>query len=310
MWGFVAMEITTYRDLQSKDELLPLLQHAFWWSFNPSEFDETIHADPRLRSSPVGFAALSCGRVVGFVGVMDIETRTLQRSVEAVGGVWGVVTSPTHARKGVFKVLMMRSHDYFEEQGYKFSLLYTSKILIAHAFYKRLGYRDVAAHSSAYKLMRGTAKPPQRIEKKEKVDWSRIQRIYNQATENCTGFVVRDREYGKMLETRKRIQPEKTIVTDKGYVLLKASEGVTFVQELIALTKKDVDNLVTRVEERTEKAVIDQKVQDKNAMDTYQSRGYMILKKGYDLLMSKQLTTATFRETYGPQFYATSADFF
>ena len=48
------MEITTYRELQSKDELLPLMDQAFEWPFNPVEFEEIIKADPRLQHGPVG----------------------------------------------------------------------------------------------------------------------------------------------------------------------------------------------------------------------------------------------------------------
>lgn len=304
------MEIATYRELQAKDELLPLFQHAFWWPFNPTEFDKIIRTDPRLKESPSGYAAIRDNQVAGFVGVMDIETRTIQDSVEKVGGIWGVVTHPAYARKGIFKALMNRSHDYFKEQGYKFSFLYTSKILIAHALYQKLGYRDTLTHPSAYKIIKGKGKVPKETGKGVKVDWDIILRIYNQATKNCTGFVVRDRQYGKMLETRKKIQPEKTIVSDKGYALLKENEGTIYVQELMALTKEKVSKLVPQIEEKTKKAVIDEKIQDENTMAAYKSQGYIILREGYDLLMSKQLTDATFTETYGSKFYATSADFF
>ena len=117
------MKITTYRELQSQDGLLPLFQHAFWWPYNPKEFDKTIKADPRLKDGPVGYVAMRDNQIAGFIGVMDITTLTLQESEENVGGIWGVVTHPVHARKGIFKALMKKSHDYFKEQGYKISLL-------------------------------------------------------------------------------------------------------------------------------------------------------------------------------------------
>ena len=106
------MRITTYRELQSKDQLLPLFQHVFWWPFNPKEFEKTIKADPRLKNSPVGYAALEKKRLVGFVGVMDIVTRTLHGSEEEVGGIWGVVTDPAYARKGIFKAGRYCSEGY------------------------------------------------------------------------------------------------------------------------------------------------------------------------------------------------------
>lgn len=310
MKGTSKMKITTYRELQSKDELLPLFQHAFWWPFNPKEYDKTIKADPRLKNGPVGYAAIVDNHIAGFVGVMDITTRTLQESEETVGGIWGVVTHPVHARKGIFKALMQRSHDSFKEQGYKFSLLYTSKILIAYAAYHKLGYKDTAAYSSAYKVINETRKTVKKTRKKIKLDWGRLLKLYNQATKNQPGFVIRDKQYGRMLEIRKRIQPEKSILTDKGYALLREDEGTMYVKELIALKKEEGSKLIAQIEEKTTKAIIDEKVVNKDTLDTYKSRGYMTIREGYDLLMSKQLTDTTFEETYGHTFHATSADFF
>lgn len=304
------MKIATYGELQSKEELLPLFQHAFWWPFNPAVFDRTIRADSRLKDSPVGYAALINRQVAGFVGVMDIQTRTLHEAEETVGGIWGVVTHPVHARKGIFKALMQRSHDYFREQGYRFSFLYTSKILIAHAFYRKLGYDDTVIYSSAYKTIEDMKKAARKPGKKSRIDWDKLSELYTRVTRNSTGFVIRDKQYRRMLVTRKKIQPAKCIVTDEGYALLRENEGNTYVRELMALTREEINELILQVEEKTAKTVIDEKVVDKDTLNTYQSRGYKIMREGYDVLMSKQLADATFTETYGHRFHATSVDSF
>ncbi len=129
-------------------------------------------------------------------------------------------------------------------------------------------------------------------------------------TKNRTGFVIRDKQYGKMLETSKRIQPEKSIMEEKGYALLRENEGNMRVQELIAPTKEEISKLIIQIEEMTAKTVVDKTVLDKNALEAYQSHEYMILRYGYDLLMSKSLTDVTFAEAYGEEFYTTSADSF
>jgi len=304
------MRIATYRELQSKDELLPLFQHAFWWPFNPKEFEKIIKADPRLQDSPVGYAAIKNKHLVGFVGVMDIATCTLQGSEENVGGIWGVVTHPAHARKGIFTALMQRSHEYFREKGYNFSLLNTSKSLIAYALYQKLGYRDVIVYPSAYKVIKETRKATKKSGKKTKLDWNKILEIYNQVTQDKTGFVVRSTQYGKMLETRKRIQPGKSIVTDKGYALLKEDTGNVAVQEIIALTKEEVSKLITQIEGKAAKAVIAEAVLDNDLQRAYLSRGFMFLEDSYDLLMFKPLTNASFTEVYGNEFYAAATDYF
>jgi len=51
------MKVEAYRELASKNELFPLVDQALWELLNPIEFDEEINADPRLKLSPVGYAA-------------------------------------------------------------------------------------------------------------------------------------------------------------------------------------------------------------------------------------------------------------
>jgi len=299
------MKITTYRELQSKDELLPL-----WWPFNPREFEKVIKVDRRLQNNPVGYVAIEDDQAVGFAGIMDIDTRILEDSQEKVGGIWGVVTHPAYARRGISTTLMQKCHEYFRKGGYKFSLLNTSKSLVAYAFYQKLGYRDVTVYPSVYKVIIETKTSTKKTREKVELNWKKILTIYNQATKGLTGFVIRDRQYGRMLEARKTIQPEKCIVTPKGYALLSDTEGSITVQELTALTKEEISKLITQVEARAKKTVVDQAVLDENLQKTYQSHGFMMLEDSYNVLMYKSLTDTTFAETYGNKFYATAADFF
>src|SRR4030043_413590 len=76
------MEIRTYRELKSTDELLPLLDHAFRWTFNRRSFEQVAKMDPRLKDSPIGFCGLENGHIIGFVGVMDLSTRTLKGNAD------------------------------------------------------------------------------------------------------------------------------------------------------------------------------------------------------------------------------------
>ena len=305
------MRIATYRELQSKDELLPLFQHAHWWAFSPKEFEKTIKADPRLGNSPVGYAAIKGNHLVGFVGVMDIVARTTEGSDEKVGGVWGVVTHPAHARKGIFTALMQKSHEYFKEQGYKFSLLNTSKSLIAYAFYQKLGYRGVTGYPSAYKVVKQTRKTERKSGKKNaKLDWSGVLEMFNHVMKDRSGFVVRSTRYRKMLETRRMIQPKKCVVTGKGYALLNEDKGNVSIREIVASTKEEVSKLITHSESKATKTVIAEVVIDNTLRRAYQSHRFMILEDSYDLLMYKPLTNASFMEVYGNKFYAAATDYF
>lgn len=148
------MKILAYRELESKDGILPLLDHAFNWVFAQRQFEDAIKIDPRLKNGPVGFYAVENGRIIGHVGVMDLATRALGGTAEPVGGVFGVATLPGFTRRGISTALMSTAHRYFKEKDYRFSFLFTSHALIAHALYLKLGYVDLIEYPSAYKVIR------------------------------------------------------------------------------------------------------------------------------------------------------------
>ncbi len=305
------MKVEVYRDLASKNELFPLIDRALWELLNPLEFEEEIKADPRLRLSPVGYAAVKEDHIVGFVGVMDMVTRSLDGSEIKVGGIWDVATHPAHARKGIATHLMQRAHQYFQERDYPFSLLTTGRDSIAYHFYQKLGYQEALTFPSAYKLIRKAEKSAERASMKKKPDWNRILEAHRQATAHRTGLVIRTKQYMTMLELRKIIHPEKTIQTREGYALLKEDKGNVTIKEIMAPTKKETTRLIRRIEEKASKTVIDRLVLDDKALDAYRSQGYMILTQSYSVLMAKSLAESTgFKQVYGDRFYLSSVDLF
>ncbi len=174
------MEIIEYKNLKAKEQLFPLMHQALWWPLDYRELEEIIEVDERLNG-PVGFCALKNSRLAGFVGVLDIPTKTLSGG-QKVGGIWGVATNPAFARQGVFKALMTRSHECFKSKSYPFSFLFTSRTLIAYDFYKKLGYKDVGwanRISSAYKLCEGAGFEDK--ENKKSLDWNRIHDQYSKS---------------------------------------------------------------------------------------------------------------------------------
>jgi len=305
------MKVETYRELESKDELFPLIDQALWEYLNPIEFEQDIEADPRLKHSPIGYAAVENGLIIGFVGVMDMVTRSVDGSEVKVGGIWDVATHPAHTRTGVATTLMQRTHENLQERDYRFSLLTSGRADIAYNFYKKLGYEEVLTFPSAYKIIKPTKKLVKAARRKMKPDWNAILRVYRQVTEDRTGLVIRSEKYMKMLEQRKIIQPEKTIQTEKGYALLKEDEGKVSIKEIMALTKEETTRLLRKVEEKALKTVADRAVLSDRTMDAYKSEDYMTLTQSYGVLMAKSLTkSATFKGTYGDKFYLTSVDLF
>jgi Predicted acetyltransferase involved in intracellular survival and related acetyltransferases len=278
------MKIVEYRDLPQKDEFLPLMYQAFLCSFTPQELENVTAKDERLLG-PVGYCAIEKDKLAGFVGVMDIPTKTVE-GVEWVGGIWCVATAPQFAHRGVCKSLMARAHEYFETNGYQFSFLYTSRTIIAYNLYRKLGYREVEKYNefpTAYKLAGGGIP----VECKEGLNWMRIGNLYEDWVADKTGFVLRQKNLRDLLRARKLIDEDKSIQTEKGYALISERNGVVRIQEVIAESDggKILDVLLTRAEKNAEKAIIDDLVTDPMIEHAYESRGYRVQRGKYGVLM-------------------------
>jgi hypothetical protein len=267
--------------------------------------------DPRLKNSPVGFCALENGRIIGYVGVMDVATRTLEGMIEQVGGLYGVTTLPGFTRRGVFTTLMGKAHEYFRERGYRFSLLGTSPALVAHRLYEKLGYTDVIEYPSAYKVLRKKSRNARVEGLVSAFEPQRILNIYNKATKGMTGLVLRDIPYLNMLRKVEGIKPKHFLIDDEGYVVFREDKAAIWVRELIATGKKGTEKLVAAIEQKTKAIVCNRAILDKTLLEVYRSRDYIIQEKGYAVMMCKPLTgDVSFTQTYGDRFFLTRLDSF
>jgi ribosomal protein S18 acetylase RimI-like enzyme len=305
------MTVLTYRDLESRDDLLPLFDHAFRWPYNPRTFEKLVRIDPRLKNGPVGFCAVEDRSVIGFVGVLDLATRTLEGRVEYVGGIYGVATLPKCVKKKISTTLMQSAHEHFTDKGYRFSFLTTSHTIIAHSFYEKLGYTDLLESPSAYKVLKTKRDKPAMKEKTAKLDLDKILRIYNKRMGNRTGFVVRDEAYLKMLKSSEGLTAKQSIIDDEGYVLFRKEKNGIWIRELIALRVKEMDKLVGLVEVKARDLVYDRTVFDDVLFQVYKSRGYMVENRSHSVMMVKPLTAqASIKQTFGEKIDVTGLDLF
>jgi GNAT superfamily N-acetyltransferase len=310
------MKIVTYKELESKDSLLPLLDHAFGWTFNPRTFETLVKMDPRLKDGPIILCAVENRTAIGTVGVLDLPTRTQNGEIEHVGGIYGVATLPSHTRRGVSTALMTAAHDYFKERGYRFSFLWTSRTLVAHAMYEKLGYTDLFGRQTAHKVLH--PKKTRSAKKKEvvKSDLSNTLKLYDEYVKSRTGFVVRDEAYLNMLRRTESLSAKDYIFDENGYVIFKTNVGGpwikgTWIRELLALNAEAMSRLLGLVEEKSKDLIYDRAVFDDALLKVYRSSKYTIQKRSHGVLMIKPLTNgASFSHTYGPKFYLTSLDFF
>lgn len=305
------MKVLSYRNLESKDGLLPLLDHAFNWVFNQRQHEDFIKIDPRLKDGPISFCAVENERIIGHVGVLDLATRTLEAEVEYVGGLYGVATLPGYTRRGVSTALMNAAHQYFKDKNYRFSFLATSPALIAHELYGKLGYLDLIEYPSAYKVVKDKKDAPYKKEKAAKLDLDRILKIYNEFSKDRTGLVIRDKPYLKMLKKVEGITSKHSMIHDRGYVIFREDKSGIGIRELVALDAEEMHVLISHIEERTKGVVYDRAVLNSALRDVYRSRGYMIQDRGYGLMMFKPLTRdASFKRVYGDKFYLSRLDVF
>jgi len=301
----------TYRELESRDGLLPLLDHAFNWIFDERQFGGFIKIDPRLKNSPVGFCALENSKIIGYVGVLDVATRSLGGMIEHVGGLYGVATLPGFTRKGVFTTLIEKAHEYFRESGYRFSFLGTSPALVAHHLYEKLGYKDVVEYPSAYKVLRRKPRNARVEGLVSAFEPQKMLEIYNKATQGMTGLIVRDIPYLNMLKKVEGIQPKHFLIDDEGYVVFREDKAAIWVRELIATGKKETEKLVAALEQKAKAIVYNRAILDKTLLEVYRSRDYIVQEKGYAVMMCKSLTRdVSFSQTYGDRFFLTRLDSF
>ena len=310
------MEILTHKEIKSKETLLPLMDNAFGWPFNPRMYERLVKIDPRLRKSPVGFCAVENGHAIGYVGVMDLATRALNGNVEYVGGIYGVATLPSHARKGISTALMNRVHEHFRERNYRFSFLCTSHTLVAYSMYQKLGYTDLLERPSAYKVLNQKKTKAPAKKRSRKLDFDKLLKVYSEFVKGKTGLVLRDKTYLTMLKRTGSFSGKDCIVEEDGYVIFRSNIGGTWtkamwIRELVALNAKQMSRLVGLVEAKATDLIMDRDVLDNALLEVYKSRGYMIEKRSHVVIMVKPLTAdASFKQTYGDKFYLTELDFF
>ena len=305
------MDIVTYRELEPKDEIMMLMELAFWWPVSPKDFDEFVNMDVRLRNSPVGFCAVKDGRLAGFVGVMDIPTKTLKGKTEIIGGIWCVATNPDFARQGICKSLMEMAHAHFCKQEYRFSFLCTGRTLIAYSIYDKLGYAEVKKINQfpgVYKVLDKTE--PENKKADTKLDPEKIYKIYEKFVENKTGFAVRQKDFVTLFAKRKRFGERKSILKEKGYALVTEVRNVIKVQDMAALDDAAYVELIDEIEELARSGVIDRAVADERLLRIYESKGYRIQKGDDGVLMVKNLTDASIDKVYGESFYMAALDWF
>ena len=305
------MKMVTYRELEPNDDFMMLMELAFWWPILPKDMEERINSDIKLKNGPAGFCAVKDNRLAGFVGVMDIPTRTAKGDVEIIGGIWAVATNPHFSRQGICRTLMEKAHHYFRSRSYRFSFLCTSRTIIAHALYRKLGYTEVEAvnlFKGVYRVLDKTQSGGEGVG--STLDPVKIYQIYEKFVEDKTGFAVRQKDFVTMFAKRKRFDERKSIQKQNGYALLSESQKVIKIQDLVALNDSTYGELIEEIEQIAKGGVINRLVADQRLLKIYKSKGYRVQERDDSVLMVKNLRDADSAKVYGESFYIGMLDWF
>jgi GNAT superfamily N-acetyltransferase len=305
------VEIVTYRELEPKSDIMMLMDMAFWWPISPQGMEERMTSDDRLKDGPVGFCAVEQDRLIGYVGVMDIPTRTAAGETETVGGIWAVATNPASARSGLCRTLMEQAHRHFRSRNYRFSFLCTGRTIIAYRIYREMDYEEVEAVNkirAAYKVLH---KPGSREGRTgATIDPAKVYGIYEKFTRGKSGMVIRQKDFFTVYAGRKRFDQRISILKPDGYALLLESENVTKVRDMTALSYKTYGELIDQTEEIAQNGVINGSVDDDKLVELYRSKGYRIQNGHNGVVMVKALKDARFDDVYGSSFYLGALDWF
>ena len=304
------MEIVTYRELEPKDDFMVLMEMGFGEPVTPATFAENIRRDIRLKNGPVGFCAVENGRLAGFVGVLDIPTRTVNGKKQMVGGICAVATNARFAKRGICRSLMDRAHQYFKDKKYPFSFLTTTRTIIAYALYRKMDYVEVEKvnqYPMAYKVLRKN-KDGKKI--REKLNYDKIYQIYNELVKDKTGFVIRQKDFGGLFAQWETFDEKKSIQNKNGYALIREVRKTIKVQELLSLDEQTYEKLLDQVESIAPSGVLDRLVTDEVLLKTYKKRGYNIQEESDSVLMVMKLANQKFEETYGDKFHIGLLDYF
>lgn len=304
------MEIVAYREIERKDEFMVLMELGFWSPLSPTRFEKLMNLDVRLRKGPVGFCTVENGRMVGFVGVMDIPTKTIDGDGVMVGGIYDVSTNPGFAKRGICRTLMDRAHQYFQEKKYPFSFLLTNRTIIAYPLYLKMDYVEVEKFSRfpmAYKVFR-----KDKGDKKSdtKINPDKIYQVYQEFVKGKTGFVVRQKDFISLFSQWKSYDDKKSIQERNGYALLVEIRGSVKIRELISLDDQTYEKLVDQVESLAPAGVVNRLINDQRLLETYKARGYGIQEGDHLTFMVKKLGDIEFEEAYGDNFHIGSLDLF
>lgn len=193
------MNIVTYDQVDPFD-VLDLNILCFNFALTP----DMVATIRRLDRRPFPFFALYAvdrGRVLGQVGVFQTPLMTVHGPVEA-GAIWAMCVHPAYSRQGIGSMLLREAHQRMRSASLPFSTLGTSRHWVAHSFYRRHGYLDLANFASALahrRLLPESAGSQLAVRRAAQADLSAANELFRRTAAGKTGFSRRQDSFLEMM---------------------------------------------------------------------------------------------------------------
>ncbi|AJC72735.1 hypothetical protein X802_05790 [Thermococcus guaymasensis DSM 11113] len=180
-------------------EIVKLMNECFRtyrnWGLNEEKFREWLKSDPGVSLDGT-YLCVEGGKLAAMVHVIDREIK-VRGEFFKTAGIANVCTSPEFRGRGLAKRLLEHALIDSRERGYELSALLAGYGEIAHALYRKLGFRDVyfthygvMIHDELKNLPRAES-----VRYATEGDAEEMLKLYERRTEELDGIVRRDVEY-------------------------------------------------------------------------------------------------------------------
>lgn len=201
-----------------------------------------------ISSDYGGLAMIEDGRLLSRISVCRLELSSPHGVIRCCG-IGGVGTRPGSGRRGLARSLLREVHRVERAAGSRYSLLYTSRSIVAHGLYESMGYHDILDFPRAVRRVPtdhhyecgddfewGVATPP---------DYPHLRIIHSVSTHGWSGFTPRPPgwtpQHGDVFLLKERGKPS-------GYAVIERQGTSTACWEALATDASSSIELLRRVE--------------------------------------------------------------
>jgi predicted acetyltransferase len=282
------MQFKTYDEVEP-DNVAQLTIAGFGWNLS-AETVKKLRKKDRNCTEWFAMYAVENDKVLAQVGASYPDIRTTEGKMK-LGYVWGVTTLPDHARKGISRKLMEKTHLQMREDGIEIFALSTHKSLVAHGFYESIGYIPVQNYAWGGRKVRKKPEGNLRLKVRKRSN-KQTHDLFKEFSRGAYGFVHR---HPRFVEPRCLWFPYVTDVctffrgeTPVGFALVSDSKKSLFVREICCPDVGDITDCVSTLERKLPRNYIYTTVQSrKDVIDALGGTGLAPTNPHYGVLMMR-----------------------